>query len=104
VNRERSANAYGVLEYFTSKFLAELPMNIFPALLYACVVYFSAKLNKPRCACARTTMSFALQFILKLCALQIWDICFDSNVGDYDRHLPGASGERFNAQLGSCLR
>jgi ABC-type multidrug transport system permease subunit len=48
VNRERSANAYGVLEYFTSKFLAELPMNLLPAVLYACVVYFSANLRKSR--------------------------------------------------------
>lgn len=45
INRERSANAYTAVEYFSSKWIVELPINIFPSLLYAIVLYFSANLR-----------------------------------------------------------
>mmetsp|Transcript_5075 Transcript_5075/g.5201 ORF Transcript_5075/g.5201 Transcript_5075/m.5201 type:complete len:659 (-) Transcript_5075:43-2019(-) len=45
VNRERSARAYDTVSYFFAKFLVELPLNVFPALIYGLVVYWLAGLN-----------------------------------------------------------
>ena len=48
VNRERSAHAYGFLSYFASKFVVELPIKVFPAVIYSHVVYWMVGLNKDR--------------------------------------------------------
>ncbi len=45
VNRERSANAYDTLSYFCAKYLVELPLNCFPTVVYACIVYWMVGLN-----------------------------------------------------------
>lgn len=48
VNRERSANAYGFLSYFASKFVVELPIKVFPAIIYSHIVYWIVGLNEDR--------------------------------------------------------
>lgn len=45
VNRERAANAYDALSYFLAKFVTELPLNMLPPVLWACVVYYIVGLN-----------------------------------------------------------
>ena len=45
VSRERSNRAYDTLSYFTAKFFVELPVNIMPALIFSCVVYYIVGLN-----------------------------------------------------------
>jgi ABC-type multidrug transport system permease subunit len=48
VNRERAANAYDVFSYFVAKFLTELPLNVLPAFVFGCVVYWIVGLNSDR--------------------------------------------------------
>eukprot|EP01031_Cornospumella_fuschlensis_P032511 gene32511-39307_t len=40
VNRERSAQAYDTFSYFVAKFFAELPVNIFPGLVFGTIIYW----------------------------------------------------------------
>ena len=47
VGRERANQAYG-LRYFISKFMVELPIKVFPAFIYAHIVYWIAGLNPDR--------------------------------------------------------
>jgi ABC-type multidrug transport system ATPase subunit len=46
VNRERSNYAYDTLSYFIAKFIVELPLNILPATIFSCIIYFIVGLNK----------------------------------------------------------
>jgi hypothetical protein len=46
VARERSNRAYDTLSYFTAKFFVELPLNLVPALIFSCVVYYIVGLNE----------------------------------------------------------
>lgn len=48
VGRERSAGAYGFLSYFASKFTVELPIKVFPAVIYSHIVYWIVGLNPDR--------------------------------------------------------
>ena len=48
VSRERANRAYGFFSYFLSKFFVELPIKVFPAFIYAHVVYWIAGLNPDR--------------------------------------------------------
>jgi ABC-type multidrug transport system ATPase subunit len=48
VNRERSSGAYDTLSYFTAKFFAECPINVFPSFVYGCIVYWIAGLDPNR--------------------------------------------------------
>ena len=45
VSRERSNRAYDTLSYFIAKFFMELPVNMLPALIFSCVVYYIVGLN-----------------------------------------------------------
>jgi len=45
VSRERSNRAYDTLSYFIAKFFVELPLNLVPALIFSCVVYYIVGLN-----------------------------------------------------------
>lgn len=47
-NRERAGNAYNTLVYFLSKYVAELPLNVLPSLLFGTIVYWMAGLNPDR--------------------------------------------------------
>ena len=46
--RERSGRAYDTVSYFVSKVLVEIPLNIVPAIVYACILYWIVGLNAPR--------------------------------------------------------
>jgi len=48
VNRERANNAYDTLSYFSAKFLAELPLNVVPCLVFGCIIYWLVGLNADR--------------------------------------------------------
>jgi hypothetical protein len=45
VYRERAAHAYDTASYYLSKFLVELPINVLPAMLFGCIIYWLANLN-----------------------------------------------------------
>ena len=45
VARERSNRAYDTLSYFIAKFFVELPLNLSPALIFSCVIYYIVGLN-----------------------------------------------------------
>ena len=45
VNRERNANAYDTFSYFFAKFFTEMPLNVLPPLVFACIIYFIVGLN-----------------------------------------------------------
>ena len=40
VNRERASRAYDTFSYFFAKVVIEIPLNILPALVYSCIVYW----------------------------------------------------------------
>jgi hypothetical protein len=40
VNRERADNAYDAVSYFFAKFLAELPTNISPCVVFGTICYW----------------------------------------------------------------
>ena len=46
--RERSGRAYDTVSYFVSKVLVEIPLNIVPAIVYACILYWIVGLNADR--------------------------------------------------------
>jgi ABC-type multidrug transport system ATPase subunit/ABC-type multidrug transport system permease subunit len=45
VGRERTAGAYGFIAYFGSKFVVELPIKVFPSIIYSNIVYWIVGLN-----------------------------------------------------------
>jgi len=46
VNRERSGRAYNTLSYFVAKFGVEIPLTIFPSVIFACILFWLVGLNK----------------------------------------------------------
>lgn len=46
--RERSAGAYDTLSYFFAKFLAEMPINVIPGIIFGTLIYWIVGLNKVR--------------------------------------------------------
>jgi ABC-type multidrug transport system ATPase subunit/ABC-type multidrug transport system permease subunit len=48
VNRERSAGAYDTLSYFFAKFLAEMPINVIPGIVFGTLIYWIVGLNPVR--------------------------------------------------------
>ncbi len=40
VNRERASRAYDTFSYFFAKVIVEIPLNVIPAIVYACIVYW----------------------------------------------------------------
>jgi ABC-type multidrug transport system ATPase subunit/ABC-type multidrug transport system permease subunit len=48
VNRERSAGAYDTLSYFFAKFLAEMPINVIPGIVFGTLIYWIVGLNRVR--------------------------------------------------------
>ena len=45
LTRERAAHAYDTMSYFFSKFVAELPLNVIPSVIYGSIVYWIGGLN-----------------------------------------------------------
>eukprot|EP01040_Poterioochromonas_malhamensis_P000564 gene564-604_t len=64
VSRERSTGAYDTLSYFTAKFIAETPINVFPSFVYGCIVYWIVGLNS-------ATFGYFILILLLLAATAI---------------------------------
>ena len=45
INRERSSKAYHVLPYYIARFICDMPLRIFQALLFSSIIYWIAGLN-----------------------------------------------------------
>lgn len=48
VNRERSSGAYDAISYFFAKYLAEMPINAIPSVIFGSIVYWVVGLNHDR--------------------------------------------------------